>query len=82
MRLTFEITEEVHKKLCIIPHGLRKYAYAALVENFVKELEARPGETIQALMMHKLVIRGLEVHGPRDNGGPATPAISPAQRDH
>ena len=55
MRLTFDIEEEDHKVLCkFIPHGLRKYAYKALVKGFVKELKKDPGPTMQALLGQRI----------------------------
>jgi len=54
MRLTFEIEEEDHKVLCkYIPHGLRKYAYQALIKGFVKELETDPGPTMETLLRQR-----------------------------
>lgn len=39
-RITFDISDEVHEQLCNnIPHGLRKYAYRALIEGLAKKLE-------------------------------------------
>ena len=54
MRLTFEIEEEDHKVLCkYIPHGLRKYAYQALIKGFVKELANDPGLTMETLLRQR-----------------------------
>tara|TARA_R110000737_G_scaffold316559_1_gene326926 strand:- start:3176 stop:3373 length:198 start_codon:yes stop_codon:yes gene_type:complete len=54
MRLTFEIEEEDHKVLCkYIPHGLRKYAYQALIKGFVKELAKDPGPTMETLLRQR-----------------------------
>ena len=56
MRLTFEIEEEDHKVLCkYIPHGMRKYAYQALIKGFVKELEIDPGPTMENLLSQRLI---------------------------
>ena len=55
MRLTFDIEEEDHKVLCkFIPHGLRKYAYKALIKGFVKELKKDPGPTMEALLGQRI----------------------------
>ena len=52
MRLTFEIEEEDHKVLCkYIPHGLRKYAYQALIKGFVKELARKRILLVKYLMI-------------------------------
>jgi hypothetical protein len=55
MRLTFEIEEEEHKILCkYIPHGMRKYAYQALIKGFTKELSQDPGPTMEALLGQRI----------------------------
>ena len=55
MRLTFEIDEEDHKILCkFLPHGMRKYAYQALIKGFTKDLEKDPGPTMEALLGQRI----------------------------
>ena len=55
MRLTFEIDEEDHKVLCkYLPHGMRKYAYQALIKGFTKDLQRDPGPTMEALLGQRI----------------------------
>jgi len=54
IRLTFDISPETHEKLTIIPHGLRKHVYKALIEQLAKELEADPQTIITSAVFGKL----------------------------
>ena len=55
MRLTFEIDEEDHKILCkFLPHGMRKYAYQALIKGVTKDLQRDPGPTMEALLGQRI----------------------------
>jgi hypothetical protein len=67
MRLTFDIPEEQHEVLTrCLPHGIRKYAYQALVSGFVQQLEQDPMRVINALIEKRLDIAGLAVEGAAD----------------
>ncbi len=49
VRITFAVDEATHKKLCHIPHGMRKNAYRLVIEAFADWLERRPSEAMQAV---------------------------------
>lgn len=51
MRLTFDIEDSTHEILVkYLPHGLRKYAYKALIDGFASQLEEDAGPTLSALL--------------------------------
>ena len=55
MRLTFDIDEETHEIIArIIPHGMRKYAYRAILKGFAEALERNPKELMAALVENTL----------------------------
>ena len=89
MRLTFDITDEVHRKLCIIPHGLRRYVYRRLIEQFADRLEANPIQILsEELLLHhqEMVDNGLILNPPGDSGstprgGPGTGEGSPDESE-
>lgn len=58
-RLTFDISEETHQTLCQIPHGLRKYAYRAVMESLAEYLEADSDSAIQHLLAKRLHMKSL-----------------------
>jgi hypothetical protein len=55
LRLTFDIEEETHEVLVrYLPHGIRKYAYKALIEGFARELERDPGPILSSLLGRRI----------------------------
>jgi len=59
IRLTFDISEETHKKLSVIPHGMRKHTYRAIIETLADQLEATPAETLHAILQRRLEMASL-----------------------
>jgi hypothetical protein len=54
VRITFDVGEDVHKSLCLIPHGFRRYAYRWLIEGYALFIREHPEQALQQLMSRKL----------------------------
>ena len=56
-QLTFQISEETHKTLTLIPYGSRKRIYRLMIENLARLIEENRVETIAMLVMHELTLK-------------------------
>ena len=60
MRLTFEISDELHKTLSTyIPHGMRKHVYSAVMQGLGEELKRDQQATLFAIFKGTLDYRKL-----------------------
>ena len=67
--ITFEISKASHDTLkSHIPHGLRKYAYRALVEGYAGKLDDNAFEGVQAILAYSLNYQALIERGLRKLG--------------
>ena len=53
-RITFDVGDEIHKSLCTIPHGFRRYAYRWLMEGYALYLRQNPEQALHELMSRRL----------------------------
>ena len=66
MRLTFDIDKETHEVLVhYIPHGMRKYAYKALIETFAESLKSDTVETLSRVFARQVGLKEL-IKEPKD----------------
>ena len=60
VRISFDIDQETHVILAkLIPHGMHKYAYKALLEAFAEKLEDQPAETLSRVFANKVGLKEL-----------------------
>ena len=64
IRLTFEISDETHGKLLAIPHGLRKYAYRAVIEALADQVKEDPKDAITRIFERRLDMKSLLLEAP------------------
>jgi len=69
VRITFEVDAETHKKLCRIPHGMRKNAYRVVIQSVAEWIDRRPSEAMQAIFETHFDPRAL-IKGELRDGSP------------